>query len=240
MLSGCDSIAEDSIAFQLKNPNRKIAVKVLEKITTNEIPVLLELAADRAGTTESYQISDSNYFALAGFQKLNTNAASAIPALAKLLEKEETTITAGMCLAQIGNDSIPVLTNGLTHTNWHVRHSTATALGHMETKAKNAVPSLLAALNDEHRTVRCSAAEALGKIKQEPDIVIPALIKLLDDSETTVRWNAALALGEFGGLSSNAVPKLKQIAEANIPYLSERALTALNKIDSKTAKNISK
>lgn len=245
-----------SLSEWLNESDEVRAREALAEMGTNAIPFLLKSIADKDSPLKKkllklagkqsvinfniYSAQAKQLEAMAGFELLGAKAAPAIPALEKLFENGETTIAAGMSLAVIGNESVPILVRGLTYTNWHVRHSAAAALGYLEADAKIAVPNLLDASNDTNRMVRSAAVWALGEIKEEPILVIPALIKRLDDKDTTVRWNAALALGEFGNLSSNAVPKLTKIAEAKIPYLSEHAVTALEKIDPEAAKIFSK
>lgn len=241
-----------SLSGWLNESDELKAREAVAQIGTNAIPFLLKSVASEDSSLKKkllklarkqsvinfniYSAQAKQFEAMTAFELLGAKAAPAIPALEKLFESDGTTIAAGMSLAVIGNESIPVLVKGLTHTHWHVRHSATAALAYLETDAVSAVPNLLVALNDTNRVVRSAAAWALGEIKEEPNLVIPALIKLLDDKDTTVRWNAALALGEFGDLSSAAVPKLTKIAEAKIPYLSEHAVTALEKIDPEAAK----
>lgn len=245
-----------SLSEWLSESDELKAREAVAQIGTNAIPFLLKSVASEDSALKKkllklarkqsvidfniYSAQAEQFEAMAAFELLGANAAPAIPALEKLLENDKTTIAAGMSLAAIGNESVPILMRGLTYTNWQVRHSAAAALGYLETDAKIAVPNLLVTLNDTNRVVRSAAVWALGEIKEEPNRVIPALIKLLDDKDTTVRWNAALALGEFGNLSSNAVPKLTEIAAAKIPYLSEHAVTALERIDAEAAKIFSK
>ena len=225
--------------------------EALKQITTNEIPVLLEMLAakDSATKTKLRELLEKapwlridvktdeafHYGALAGFEALGSNAVSAIPQLGKILMSSEGESTSALCLAVIGHESIPTLLEALTNSNWRVRHSAASALGFMGTKGEDAIPGLLQALKDTHQLVRYSAAEALGKIKMEPQIVIPALIETLDDQEDTVKWNAAIALGKFGEKAKGAVSKLSLLAQRNDPYVSPHALEALQKIDPEAA-----
>lgn len=238
-----------SVAAQLKSLDPDKFQMGLAKITTNEIPMLLEMLQTTDGPMKKklvrwvretdwlkFRIKDEVAFRLAaasGFEALGSNAVSAIPQLSLLLESGNP--DAAFCLAGIGAQTLPVLVSALTNNDWRVRHSAASSLGIFETNGVAAIPNLLHALKDQHELVRSSSADSLGQIKMKPEIVVPALINALDNTDFLTQWRAALALGEFGPLAKDAVPKLIKLIETNSKFVSEEALEALQKIDPEAA-----
>src|SRR5262245_42291047 len=81
--------------------------------------------------------------------------------------------------------------------------------------AKDAVDPLCDVLRkDDDAKVRTAAAVALGKIEADATKATPALIQGLKDKERPVQIASANALGYIGPGAKEAVPLLKELAEA--------------------------
>ncbi len=82
--------------------------------------------------------------------------------------------------------------------------------------AKDAMPDIYKALEDKDAGVRAAAAEALGKTDPEYKDAGAVLVKLLkDDKEESVKIGAAKGLAAMGATAKDALPALREIANAN-------------------------
>jgi HEAT repeat protein len=139
--------------------------------------------------------------------KLGSSAHDAVPALNKVLQKDESPKVreaAAFALGEIAKESIK-------------------AAGNPEL-----VPALTAALKDEHWIVRRSAAFALGCLEKDAAPAQEALEGLLRDAFPEVRQNAAWALGKLG---VEAIPKLRQALRDNDPLVKRDAAMALAQLE---------
>ena len=147
-------------------------------------------------------------------QDLTKFGNSAIPALIKALESDNTLVSQGAMSVLIRIDktiTIPVLIEAMKHHNVRVRRYAALILGHMKSEAKQAVPVLIDVFKDdqEDKDVRSSAAFALGRIGSEAKQAVPVLIDALKtDKNADVRRSAASALGDIGSEAKQAVSVL--------------------------------
>lgn len=156
--------------------------------------------------------------AVESFKVLGPQAKSAIPQLAKILNKrpgsiddESARTSAAEALSYLGPDAVPVLLAAATNLQgqqlqWEVIQD----LGHFGTNGIAAIPALLAWTHDKDQEVRLGAVNAVGAIGQQPEVVIPVLLAALRDSDPLVRRDAAEALGNFGKAAKSAVSALIQ------------------------------
>jgi HEAT repeat protein len=157
--------------------------------------------------------------AVESFKALGPVAKSAIPELAKILEKASKARSsmddyssvhdAAAVLSFLGPESVPVLLTAATNLHgrdfqWEVIED----LGHFGTNGVVAIPALIAWSRDTDAKVRLGAVNALGEIGEQPEEVVPVLLAALKDSDGLVRRDAAEALGSFGKDAKGAVPAL--------------------------------
>lgn len=153
--------------------------------------------------------------------QLGERAASAVPALVKLLDDGTRIELQQVCyhspfddqsgqadfeslvepspgeaaveaLINIGKPSVEPLIAALKTGSTRVKKNSAWALAHL--RDARALPALLASVEDEAWQVRAYSAAALGE-QRDPSVVEP-LVKALHDSSPYVRWFAAASLGE--------------------------------------------
>lgn len=177
--------------------------------------------------------------AASGFQILGPQAKSAIPMLAKLLNRATSETIAKReieALAAAGPEAVPVLLTVLTNRAAlrHLVRDATTAICSMGTNAQPAIPMLVGWLRTGDSNAAANAALVLGQLRFEPEIVIPALADSLQVNATepnwVVRWFIAGALGNFGHQARPAVPALiKMLSEPN-DAIREAATNALMKI----------
>jgi hypothetical protein len=230
---------------------RQQDLEAIRHIGTNGVPTLIDLVSineknvkkilfklHNANLTYFYNFNDDKDDSLDGlrdlgvfgFGILGTNAAFAVPQIAKLFDSyDETMFQAGQALATVGSTGFFVLTNAINNTNAGVRDLVIRVIGKdggCDPEVKRQL--LLNALNDQQPIIRLHAADFLqGK---EPDSVVPALISVLDDHDC--RWRAATLLAVYGSAASSAAPKLFSIF-TNQP--DKMLLPALRTIDPNTA-----
>ena len=145
---------------------------------------------------------DRAYEAVWAIQILGPSAKPAIVSLERLLKVDWTCGEAAPCLAAIGADSVPVLTNALvTSTNTRTRYVAARALGDIGAVAKPAKFALLEAVQKEKSSsLQISTADlalrALVEIDSTSDELLPLLAKEL--SATNAAAGAAYGLARLG------------------------------------------
>lgn len=146
-------------------------------------------------------------------QILGTDAKSAIPRLALLLNSDSSCHAAGRCLVAIGADSVPVLIATLTTTtNERVRDTVAQAIGDLGVTAKPARAGLLEWLQNEQPRVSLGVATA--------DLVLRALVELAPTAEDLPPLLAAqlfatnAAIGAAYGLARTGTPGTVPLLQA--------------------------
>lgn len=104
-------------------------------------------------------------------------------------------------------ESLPLLSEALSHSNSMIRFKAAQALGMLQSdKAIDALVSHLG--NEADPMVRAQMVQAIGQTQNS--VTEAALIKALrSDQEPLVRLNAAIMLGEFTTLSPEACSALE-------------------------------
>jgi hypothetical protein len=171
------------------------AEEALRAIGTNGIPVLVDMlrakdppklvmkAAERQGWTRlqegaAWRRHEEAEYA---FHLLGTNAASAVPDLIEIYEKN---------ISQSSQDH------------------TAMSLGHIGAAAQAALPVLIRRFTHTNQEVRFHAVSAVMDIGGDPNVVIPALVSALKDPFVSVRWNALVGLTHFGAKARPIVPEI--------------------------------
>ncbi len=146
---------------------------------------------------------------------LGPDAASAVPALHKVLEKKvEHEYVRGMAawaLGRIGpaaEPEIPLLADTM-HSRGHlaVRRASVESLGNFAATAKPVVPELVKLLADDDATTRVNTAVALWKIDRHPKAV-PALLEMLRNGASPEPYLAATALGQMQPEAAAVAPGL--------------------------------
>lgn len=163
--------------------------------------------------------------------ELGPFAASASPALTKLVDDPLLCRHALGALAMIGPQNFPVLTNALVSTNREARAEAAGVLRYM-TPRHAPVDVLLRALNDPEPEVRSNAAGSLAFLRCQLDRVVPALIERLADSNNTVRVNVAQTLGWLQHDAVPAMPALVKLRQETTDSIDEiKIAEAIRMID---------
>lgn len=182
------------------SPGFKKAEETILRIGTNGIPTLLKMAASRdyprpiirlldkarqyRWTTNRYHYASARHDeAEYAFRLLGTNAASAVPGLIRIYERN------------ISPSS---------------RRCAAMSLGNIGRAAQAAGPVLMRDFSHTNKETRFCAVSAMLHIGGDPAVVVPALTRVLDDPDINVRWNALVALSIFGSRARAAVPAIQK------------------------------
>jgi len=194
---------------------------------------------------EALQDKDLRPFALVLIRHMGPEAASAVPALLDILEKEPQSEDGVLfrrevqfALAAIGPEAraaVPALVKSLSSQDEEIRASASFALGKMGPAARAAVPILRQKLRSESPIERLTSILALLQIQPgERRLAIvagPMLLKALDNEHELVRAEAAAAVGRLGNLGKRATPRLKQLLNDESPYVRSLAAEALEKLE---------
>ncbi|MGC3959333.1 MAG: HEAT repeat domain-containing protein [Verrucomicrobiota bacterium] len=148
------------------------------------------------------------------FYLLNTNAASAIPALAQIAKTNRDVVVAERAvraLWRIGPQTIPELVGIIEDTNSFARADAVYKLGLIQHQRHDpAVASLfLKSAQDPDANVSANAVEWLGRMSTPVQDAIPVLIAALRSSHPLTRVEAARALAQYGAGALPAVPQLE-------------------------------
>lgn len=155
--------------------------------------------------------TDKSWQAARAFEALGPAAQPAIPRLTQLLENPERCEVAAMCLAGIGTDSLPILTNALASTNSNERISALMALASLGEKAQTAAPVVAQYIGDSKAAYSYWAILALGEFGTASEPYVPELKRMLNAHEHNDA--PAFALARLGFASevfkcfTNAPPK---------------------------------
>jgi HEAT repeat protein len=105
-----------------------------------------------------------------GLSQHGAEAASAVPALVRILRSPDALVRqeAALALGHIGvaEEAVPALAAALSDSEWTVRRQAAMALGQIGPAARAAEPDLRRCRRDPHTLVRKAVEEALGKISE--------------------------------------------------------------------------
>jgi hypothetical protein len=173
---------------------------------------------------------------------LGTDGKSAIPALARLINRPQHTMDdysvwteSAKAISYLGPDAIvPMLAAATNNTGQHEMWELLHNFENLGTNGAPAVPALIHWANDPDSLVRAGVVNALGGIGQRPDLAVPVLTNALQDSDWMVRRDAGEALGSFAKDSDAVLPLL--IATVKDPadwHARGGALSGLGKIHDK-------
>ena len=229
--------AEDVLAIRQMGTNAiPYLLKELSATDSSLKIKLVELLSRQSVFSIRFEMAAYHHYRAAdAFQVLGPIGEPAIPELARLLNEGETSDHAAMALAGIGDKSIPILIQTLSHTNASVRASAAGALGTFSSGASVIVPALIQSLGDPNKDVRFTAAYSLGKRHQEAALAVPALMKCLEDAAPIMRAFSANALEKFGAEAKPAIPALLKARETTNTYTRDTIDRALRAIDPEAA-----
>jgi len=168
-----------------------------------------------------------------GFRILGTNAAFAVPELARMLTSSNdlASFHSAISLKYVGPLGWPVLLAALTNRDEKIWENICLVIQDLETNAAPAIPIIVRNLGDPELVVRRRAAEALVKLPIESATVVPALLKSLHDPDLSIRQNAIMALAQHESQATLAVPDLIQLLNDPVPYTRNLAGHALRRID---------
>jgi len=176
----------------------RAAREVIGIITTNSAPTLIRWVSldttPRLGLAkklpnfirqtrlmEDYIYRKRNYVrvsqALFAFQLAGTNAAFAVPALAKLATAPNPTPTAVPALetlSRIGPPALPSISQAMTNRNRSILFSAVSSLSRLGTNAAPAIPGLITALSDPVDVVPDNAITLLLKLSPEALTNLPS------------------------------------------------------------------
>jgi HEAT repeat protein len=170
-------------------------------------------------------------FAIAGFEALGTNCASAVPQLARLIGDTNHACTAVMCLAGIGRPSEAPVCQALTNPSPDVRCIAASQLARVTDDLEVYLARLIGPLNDPNARVRSAAVLALGSQAHHSDAVIPLLVKALQDPDQHVSQYATHLLGSLGTNGMKAFDALSDVAQSGNAPRARDAMRSLVFID---------
>jgi HEAT repeat protein len=211
-------LKEWAVMAQGQNPDLSPSPAALESIEavrtigTNGIPFLIkwleppwDSSVEPGGAVEAFKI-------------LGPTAKSAIPQLARLLDKYKPPHSmdgysgwhnAVEALSYLGSDALPVLLQAATNIQGqHIQWELIQNLGNFGSNGAPAIPALIAWCSDNDAWVRLGAVNALGQIGQRPELVMPVLLAALKDPDPLVRRDAAEALAAFSKDAKTVVQDL--------------------------------
>lgn len=206
----------------------RTAIRVIGPDQT--IPILLKLAgrkqSDRTfndwllefarsfdiNVNSTLESSDPGVLATTGFSALGTNAAAAVPELAKLVERPDHSMIALQCLAAIGPPARDVIIDALKSGDVQARTmallNLSTAVGVNDTFWTNVAPCMV----DSSEQVRAAAIQVVGAQSRSPAKAVPLLISVLHRADTNDVASAANELSAFGTNAAAAFETLSNFA----------------------------
>lgn len=161
---------------------------------------------------------------------LGTNAAPAVPALAKALRDQDSQVPwqAATALAFVGYPAVPHLLELIRDDNPRVRHAVVYALGQIGPAASNSLPALTERLTDTNQHVRASTAYSLTRMGP------PGLFALVDTATAhenhAARDAARTALSRVDHSPDSPALTLMGLAFGEDAAVRASALDALGKL----------
>ncbi|MGZ4963239.1 MAG: HEAT repeat domain-containing protein [Limisphaerales bacterium] len=216
----------------------RMAIRAMD--TQEVIPVLLRLAGatDRQRSFHSllldlarqfniyvgpaYQSDEPGDMAIAGFQALGTNAASAVPTLAEIAKEPQHAMVAFRCLSCIGPPASTVICDALTNSDATIRSFAVSSLPDVVTNRADAVDLVRARLNDADPEVRTTAIQVLGTQLRAAATALPLLVDVVQRGNTN---DATVAATQLGNFTTNAIPAFETLS--NAAYQSPHSQLAL-------------
>ncbi|EEF57386.1 HEAT repeat domain-containing protein [Pedosphaera parvula] len=244
-LKQCDDTATDD-ATDEKRPltEAQLAIRAIgaEKV----LPYSMRMIRAQDGPMKSWMITQSEKLegfdfkfkraediqrlGIAGFYGLGTNAAPAVPELARLLNDTNHAFIAVACLIFIGEPAQKSVCQALTNSDLHVRQLSVLQLDRVIGDAEIYLRQIKGCLNDPAEEVRFAAVRGIGAHTNASGSAIPLLLTALEDSSSTVSALAVEFLGDFGTNELRAFGALTDVAENGKPNTARVALRTLVKI----------
>ena len=180
--------------------------------------------------------------AFTAIQILGPSAKSAVSPLERLLNNESSCDIAARCLAAIGPDSVPALSNALTSTNDRVRNVAARALGDLGVAAKPSRPELMIVIKTEKASSSpgLSTTDLALRALAEIDSTADELLALFQAQLFATNASAGAAYG-LVRLGATGTPILNQAVtneDAKIRASAEAALDLLTYLKTKDAATV--
>jgi HEAT repeat protein len=202
-------------------PEHAPAANAIRQMGTRAIPYLLH--AIEAGNADAS-------LSVAAIRELGPVAGTAIPALAELLKKEQSSAHAALALVYLSSER-PVI-EALSSTTPSIREGAVVALGSGGSRVDaSAVPILIKMLEETGPPARFEVVWALGQIHKEEERTVSVLAGLLKDEDPWMRVTSAETLGAFT-LDKARIPLLSALADhdARVRAAASRSLgLAINK-----------
>jgi HEAT repeat protein len=213
----------------------KALPRILKLATTQDDPV----STWTTTKTEEFRIrffhwrsaEDSQLMGFAGFEILGTNAASAVPELARLLDDKKQAFTAVRCLVNIEKPAEMALCQCLTNQNPDVRRLGIAGLASATEDVEVYLARIKDLLKDPDTSVRFAAVQAISEQENAPELAVPLLIVSSQDSDNAVASQAVAALGSLGTNAASAFSTLTDLVSTGKPPSARAALSAVVKID---------
>lgn len=212
------------------------------------VPVLIKLAGTKqtdrtfndwlmefirsfdVNVSSTFESSDPATMARTGFEALGTNAAAAVPDLAKLVKQPDHSVTALQCLDAIGPPAADIICDALKSKDPQTRTlalwNLASATGVGDTFWTNVQPCIV----DLDEQVRSAAIQVIGSQIRTPEKAVPLLSTVLHRNDTNDIANAANQLANFG---TNAIAAFETLS--NFAYQSPHSMAGFSSLRTMTA-----
>ena len=197
------------------------AAQVLGQMGSNAVPVLIAALDDG-----DYNIRAGACHALA---TLRTNAAPAVPRLARFARDEQGPIVSAAfyALSRAGAAAVPALTGMLSNTNSSIRSQALYALGAIGVDARTSVPAIHVALSDPVAEVRGRAVGTLSLLDGESAESHKVFGQALHDPDPTVRDAGVSAMIHRPRVARNNMSRLIELLQDSSPSVRASAAHAI-------------
>lgn len=171
--------------------------------------------------------SDYHHRAVEAFRALGRAAASALPALGRLLDDPATCAPAARALAAIGTNGFPLLEAALTNQNAEVRAEAIVSLANDRDHPQRVTPILIRQLKHPDPWVRGTAVQGLSSGRSPTPEVLSALLEAARDPSPAVRAPALQGLQFFPAATDRTVPVLLRALDDSGDVVRCKALGSL-------------
>ena len=130
-------------------------------------------------------------------------------------------------LGPVAKAAVPDLIRLLSHEDWTIRASAASALGSIGPAAGASIPDLVAHLADKDEHVRAAACGALSGVGAKKETVLPALMRCLHDANDEVFYTATQAAVGMGVEKAVLVPVMTDQLKQKDPRIRYHAAKTL-------------
>ncbi len=235
-----------------------LAEEAIRTIGTNALPILLQRLSYKNSRLKQKSAEviekilhlkleirtefSERLHARLGFRALGPMARPAIPQLTEMLGDPGTSPDAASCLAAIGPEVVPLLTNVLNNPDARIRGGAASALADFRgdklpaNVALALLPLLKKLTDDPDANVRSDATSSLAAIGcssnviEQSESIITHLIAKANDPAGSVRYSAVTGLSWFGRYAQTAIPHLERLTDGQDDYVRFGAARALGRI----------